>query len=141
MRAAVERVRQAQDMLEVAAHRGEPAALREPVGVQCHQHAGADAGDADQAPQAEQQQGLPPGLGARACAAAGERVDDAAEQQRAEKAGRGESGVGDHQRDREVALRREQADHAAVESHDAHRQAKSNLDANAPSRRSSLRMS
>jgi hypothetical protein len=39
---------------------------------------------------------------------------------RAKKAGRGENRIGQDQRDRQVPLRGEQADHAAVESQDAH---------------------
>ena len=80
MRVAVEGVRQPQDVLEILAHRGQAAALRQAVGVQRDQDAGADAADADQAPRAEQQKDLLPGLVARPLAAAGERVDDAAEQ-------------------------------------------------------------
>ena len=48
--AAVEGVRQLQDVLEIPAHRGQPTALGEAVGVQRDQDAGADAAHADQAP-------------------------------------------------------------------------------------------
>ena len=83
--------------------------------------------DADRAPQQEQEEDLPPGLGARARAAAGERVDDAAEQQGAEKAGCGQRRVGQHQDDRKLPLRRQQRHHAAVESQDAHRKRRPDL--------------
>ena len=66
MRAAVEGVGQPQDVLEILAHRGQAAAVGEAVGVQRDQDAGADAGHADRAPCAEQQQDLLPGLVARA---------------------------------------------------------------------------
>ena len=55
-------------------------------------------------------------------AAAGERVDDAAEQQGAEEAGRGERRVGQDQRDRKPPLRREQGHHAAVQPPETHLQ-------------------
>jgi hypothetical protein len=118
---AVERVRQLQHVLEIPAHGSEPAPLRHAVGVERHQDAGADAGPADQAPQHEQEHDLPPGLAGRARVAAGEGVDDSAEQQGAEKAGRREGRVGQDQGDRKLPLRRQQRHDAAVESQDAHR--------------------
>lgn len=50
MRAAVEGVRQPQDVLEVLAHRGQPAALGKAVSVQGDQNAGPDTAHPDQAP-------------------------------------------------------------------------------------------
>ena len=122
MRAAVEGVRQPQDVLEILGHRGQAPTLRQAVGVQRDQDAGADAADPDQAPCAEQQQDLLPGLVARALAAAGERVDDAAEQERPEEAGRGERRIGQAQRDRKASLRSEQGQHAAVQAQETHLQ-------------------
>ena len=69
---------------------------------------------------AEQQKDLLPGLVARSRAAAGEGVDDAAEQQGSEEAGRGERYVGKGQRDRKAPLGREQSHHTAVKSQEAH---------------------
>jgi hypothetical protein len=50
MRAAVEGVRQPQDVLEVLGHRGQASALGQAVGMQRDQDAGTDAADPDQAP-------------------------------------------------------------------------------------------
>jgi hypothetical protein len=120
MRAAVERMGQPQDMLEVLAHCRQATALGEAVGVQRDQNAGTNPAYPEQAPQAEQQKDLLPRLMALPCAAVGQGIDDAAEQQRTEEADRGERCVGQRQRDREAALRPEQGQHAAVQSKEAH---------------------
>jgi hypothetical protein len=125
MRGAVEGVGQPQDVLEILAHRGQPTPLRQSVGVQGDQDARGDPADADPAPQAEEEKNLPPGLTARALAAAGQGVDDFPEHQRAKEAGGGERHIGQHQRGRERPLRRKQAHDAAIESQQVHRGHKS----------------
>jgi hypothetical protein len=120
MRGAVKGTRQPQHVLEILAHRGQPAALREAIGVQRHQDAGADAPDADQAPDTEQGERLPPGVVARARAAAGERVDDPAEQERPDEGRAGKREIGQRERDREALVRGEQRQHPAVDLQEAH---------------------
>jgi hypothetical protein len=120
VRGSMKRARQPEHVLEILTHRGQPTALRESVGMQRDQNAGADAHDGDQPPDAEERERVPPGLLRRARRAAGKRVDDPPEQQRTDEGHAREGEIGQDQRDREALLRREQHQHSAIDLKEAH---------------------
>ena len=97
MDAAVEAQRQLQDVLEVVGHHRVAAAMRQPVGVQRDERAADDGEEAEAHPGREQRDEIGPGRGAAVALRAGERIDDAAEQDRLGELRRGQRHVGDRQ--------------------------------------------
>ncbi len=120
MRAAVERQRQLQDVLEIFRQHRVPAPVREAVGVQRDHHA---AGDVEQTegdpPGQERQQGRPFQRG-RIGLRAGQRVDDAAEQDGFGELRRRERHIGEGEQPAQAGFRAEQAKHAAIETDEIH---------------------
>ncbi len=106
MDAAVIAERQLQDVLEIVGHHRVAAAVRQPVGMQRDQRAADDGEQAEAHPAAEQRHQIGPDRNAAPALGAGQRVDDAAEQDRLGELRGGQRHVGDGQHPAEPGLRR-----------------------------------
>ena len=122
MRRGVERERQLEHMLEIVRHGGEPAPVREAVGVQRHGDAGPDREQPEPDPGADQRRQRPEGhrRPARGLALR-QAVDDAPEQDRLGKGRDRQRDVGERQDGADPQVGAELAEHADVEADQAHR--------------------
>ena len=116
----VEREGQRQHMLEVARHRRETVTVRHSVGIERDDDVGDDAADADGDPDAEQREHVVPHVFPGTARRAGQRVYDAAEQDRLEELQAGDGDVGQRQRDREAEFGTAKTEDAAVNGDEAH---------------------
>ena len=106
MDAAMEAERQLQDVLEIVRHHRVAAPVRQPVGVQRHQRAAGDGEQAEADPGREQRYEVGPDRNTAASLRAGQRIDDAAEQDGFGELRRGQRHVGDGQHPAELRTRR-----------------------------------
>ena len=86
-----------QDVIEIGAHHGEPAAMRQTIGVQRDEHRGDDGEQAETDPGAEERHQVAPLRLAVLGLRTGEQIDDPAEQDRLGELRGGQREIGDHQ--------------------------------------------
>ncbi len=113
---------QVQHMLEIVRHHRKPPAVRQPVGMERHEHARADGEQAEADPQEDQRRDLFEGDGLPRRALRREHVDDLAEQRRLREGGDGEQHVGDGEKQPEPQFGPQQPEHAAIEREERHAQ-------------------
>src|SRR5690242_6177180 len=120
MRAAVKRRRQLQDVLEIISQDRVPPTMREAVRMQGDERAADDSEECESNPRGEKDRKLPPCrcLSVRLCG--GERINDAAKQNRIGELRRRECKVGASKYHAQTHFRRQQGEDVAIESYQVH---------------------
>ena len=120
MRSAVVGERQLQDVLEIVREHREPAAMRQPVGIERNQRAAKNSKNGEAGPQAQQHAEARPCRRGIVFLRARQHVDDAAEQHRFGKLRDGQRNVGERQEPAQSAVRSELFEYAAVKAKITH---------------------
>ena len=94
--------------------------MRHPLGVQRHQHVGADPGGAHGEPHQDQRRRALPQLIMRQAVRGGEQADDPAEQQRVEELQPGHHDVGQAEQHGQADVPAEHRKNAAVDGQNGH---------------------
>ena len=116
----MEAERQLQDVLEIVGHHHVAAAVRQAVGVQRHQRAAGDGEQPEAHPRREQRNDIGPDRGVAPALGAGQRIDDAPEQDRFGELGGGQRHVGQGQHPAEGRFVAQELQYARVQTDEIH---------------------
>ena len=120
MRAGVVTQRQLQHVFEEHGAHHLILAVRQAIGVECHQCAADDDEEPETDPRADQQHQIPPSHLRDARLGIRERIDDAAEQDRLHEHCRGERQIGEREHPAQTGLAPEQSEYADVKTKQFH---------------------
>ena len=112
---AMEAQGQVEHVIEIVGHDGEPAPVRQAIGVQGDQHARQDRENAERGPGDKPGQDFRPRMCGGMRIVAAQAIDDPPEQEGLGKLRGGDRQIGDDQRDRDTPLRPKQGKRARID--------------------------